>query len=89
MLHHLSEPAAALAEAQRILAPGGRLFVADFLRHNDETMRSRYGDRWLGFAQDALTEHLHNAGFVLTDSEQCPVGRHLQLVLLTAEARTA
>lgn len=87
VLHHLSEPAAALAEAHRILAPGGRLFVADFLRHNDETMRSRYGDRWLGFALESLTAHLHSAGFTLTASEQCAVGRHLQLVLLTAEAR--
>ena len=63
--------------------------MADFLRHNDETMRSRYGDRWLGFALESLTEQLESAGFVLTGNEQSTVGRQLQLVLLTAEARAA
>lgn len=87
VLHHLSDPAAALGEAHRILAAGGRLLVTDFLRHHDETMRSRYGDRWLGFAPDSLTAYLEQAGFVLVDSRQCAVGRGLHLLLLTAEAR--
>ena len=50
-------------------------------------MRSRYGDRWLGFAPDSLTAYLEQAGFVLVDSRQCAVGRGLHLLLLTAEAR--
>lgn len=54
VLHHLSAPEEGLREIRRIMAPGGRLFVADFLRHNDETMRSRYGDRWLGFEENEL-----------------------------------
>lgn len=66
VLHHLSEPVAALREIRRIMAPGGRLFVADFLRHNDETMRSRYGDRWLGFNESELAEGLSRAGFTPT-----------------------
>ena len=34
VLHHLSDPAAVLAEASRVLAPGGRLLVVDMLAHD-------------------------------------------------------
>ena len=69
------------------MAPGGRLFVADFLRHNDETMRSRYGDRWLGFEENELATGLEQAGFAVLDSARQPVGRGLALLLTGAEAR--
>ena len=73
-----------LLEVRRILAPGGRLFVADFLRHDDETMRSRYGDRWLGFDEEQLTGGLRRAGFSLLSCTRQPVGRGLSLLLLVA-----
>ena len=85
VLHHLSDPAAGLAEVRRILAPQGRLFVADFLRHNDETMRTRYGDRWLGFDEEQLTATLRHTGFRLVRSTRQAVGRQLSLLLLLAE----
>ena len=83
-LHHLSDPVEVLLEVRRILAPGGRLFVADFLRHDDETMRSRYGDRWLGFDEEQLTGGLRRAGFSLLSCTRQPVGRGLSLLLLVA-----
>lgn len=84
VLHHLSDPVEVLLEVRRILAPGGRLFVADFLRHDDETMRSRYGDRWLGFDEEQLTGGLRRAGFSLLSCTRQPVGRGLSLLLLVA-----
>lgn len=87
VLHHLSEPVAALREIRRIMAPGGRLFVADFLRHNDETMRSRYGDRWLGFNESELAEGLSRAGFTPDCRHRQAVGRGLELLLFSADAR--
>ena len=87
VLHHLSAPEEGLREIRRIMAPGGRLFVADFLRHNDETMRSRYGDRWLGFEENELATSLEQAGFAVLDSARQPVGRGLALLLTGAEAR--
>ncbi|MDY3809384.1 metalloregulator ArsR/SmtB family transcription factor [Desulfovibrio sp. PG-178-WT-4] len=87
VLHHLSAPEEGLREISRIMAPGGRLFVADFLRHNDETMRSRYGDRWLGFEENELAAGLEQAGFAILNSARQPVGRGLALLLMEAAAR--
>ena len=87
VLHHLPVPAEGLAEARRIMSPGGTLFLADFLSHNDETMRSRYGDHWLGFDEDTLLAALARAGFAAVQSRREPVGRGLTLVLMTATAR--
>ncbi len=86
VLHHLSEPIEGLREIHRIMAPGGRLFVADFLRHTDETMRNRYGDRWLGFEESGLFADLEAVGFRTISCAKQPVDRGLTLFLLTAES---
>ena len=85
-LHHLSDPQEGLREARRILRPGGTLLVADFLRHSNETMRSRYGDRWLGFDEQSLTDSLNAAGFAVRRSARHPLEKGMTLLLLTASA---
>lgn len=87
VLHHLPVPAEGLAEARRIMSPGGTLFLADFLAHSDETMRSRYGDHWLGFDEGMLRATLERAGFLPGETRREPVGRGLTLLLMTAAAR--
>lgn len=84
VLHHLSDPVEGLREVRRILIPRGKLFVADFLRHHDETMRSRYGDRWLGFGEEQIADTLRRAGFHISSCIRQPVDRGLSLLLLTA-----
>ncbi len=49
VLHFLPDPGAALAEAARALAPGGRLLVVDFARHDLEFLREQHAHRRLGF----------------------------------------
>jgi ArsR family transcriptional regulator len=61
-LHHLSHPAEGLTESARTIRPGGTLLVVDFDKHGKEDMRTRHGDRWLGFSEDELAELLREAG---------------------------
>jgi SAM-dependent methyltransferase len=64
-LHHAADPARAVAEAARILVPGGRVLVLDLREHNETWVRTRLGDRWLGFSDETMTRLLKAAG--LTD----------------------
>jgi ArsR family transcriptional regulator len=61
-LTYVSEPRSAVAEAARILRPGGRLVVVDLLRHDREEFRQQLGHVSLGFEPEDLTAQLHEAG---------------------------
>jgi ubiquinone/menaquinone biosynthesis C-methylase UbiE len=63
-LHHALHPELALAEAARILVPGGRIVILDLVRHRFEQARELYADEWLGFSEADLESMLQNAGFV-------------------------
>lgn len=61
-LHHAKDPARALAEAARIVVPGGRVLVLDLRAHQEGWVRDRLGDKWTGFADDELQRLLQDAG---------------------------
>ena len=62
VLHYLADPAAALAEAARVLGPGGRLLVVDFAPHALEHLRDEHQHRRLGFSDGEIGRWLKAAG---------------------------
>lgn len=63
-LHHLPEPSRVLAEARRVLAPGGRLLVIDMLPHDREDFRQQMGHVWLGFDEAHMQRLMDEAALV-------------------------
>ena len=64
-LHHLDDPRLALTESCRVVTEGGHLLIAEFEQHADESLRDRFGDRWLGFSEGELRGWICDAGFAL------------------------
>jgi ArsR family transcriptional regulator len=62
-LHHAEHPDRAIAEAHRILRPGGRLVVLDLREHEEAWVKAKLGDKWLGFSESTLHDLIHDAGF--------------------------
>ena len=70
VLHYAQQPAAAIAEAARLLAPGGRLLVVDFAPHDREDLRSSAAHARLGFADDQMAHWFAAAGLGSAPPEQ-------------------
>jgi ArsR family transcriptional regulator len=63
VLHHVTEPARALAEIARVLKTGGRIIVVDMLPHDRASYRHQMGHVWLGFGHDQIAGLFGDAGF--------------------------
>ena len=62
VLHYAEDPAAALAEAARTVAPGGTLLVVELAEHDRVALSERLAHRWPGFADRAMAGLLEGAG---------------------------
>jgi len=68
VLHHFSDPAAALAQLAGRVKPGGSLLLTELCSHDQDWARDACGDLWLGFEQDDLLRWACAAGLAPGDS---------------------
>lgn len=82
-LHHLQEPRIGLAEAVRILKPGGRLAVMELAPHQEEWVCEKLGHVWLGFEQNVLREMMtgSNLQSVVVESNPQRWGEVFRVIL--------
>ena len=72
VLHFLDDPARALKEAARAVAPGGRLVIVDFDQHEEDYLRADFAHRHLGFAISEIESLLQEAGLADIRSMRVP-----------------
>ncbi|ODT85664.1 metalloregulator ArsR/SmtB family transcription factor [Phenylobacterium sp. SCN 70-31] len=75
VLHYLGDPAAAVREAARIVAPGGRLIIVDFAPHKLEFLREAHQHRRLGFSDEEMGRWLADADLPSVEHSALPPAR--------------
>jgi len=84
VLHFADAPDRAVAEAARVLRPGGRMIVVDFAKHMVEDLRSRHAHRRLGFNDEEVRDWFGRCGLTLIRDEALP-GDPLTVRVWTAD----
>ncbi|MBL6927781.1 MAG: metalloregulator ArsR/SmtB family transcription factor [Rhodospirillales bacterium] len=86
VLHFADEPGRAIAEATRVLAPGGCLLVADFAPHGLEPLRDEHAHRRLGFADAEVVSWFGAAGLETVAVKNLP-GNPLTVTIWRGEKK--
>ncbi len=93
ILHYLSDPVRAIAEAARIVAPGGKLLIVDFAPHEQEFLRETFRHERLGFEKETVSQWLSEAGLTIEQTQaltpNTPVRSEPLTVSLWLASRTA
>ena len=74
VLHFLDQPELAVAEAARMLKPGGRLVIIDLAPHTLDHLRDEHAHVRLGFSHQTMADWLKRAGLELVRAVDLPSG---------------
>jgi ubiquinone/menaquinone biosynthesis C-methylase UbiE len=74
VLHYAHSPATAIAEAARVLAPGGTLLVVDFAAHGRDELRASDAHIRLGFEDEVMAGWFASAGLIVDHVEHLKGG---------------
>jgi len=74
VLHYAHSPAAAIAEAARVLSPGGALLIVDFAAHEREELRATDAHIRLGFEDSVMAGWFEAAGLEVDHVEHLEGG---------------
>jgi ArsR family transcriptional regulator len=85
VLHYAEDPGKAVAEARRVLAPGGTVIVVDLAPHDRADLRARMGHRALGFSDSDMHALLRDGG--LADTGAVSIGGTMDVRIWCCEAR--
>ncbi len=89
VLHYAQQPGAAIVEAARVLAPGGRLLVIDFAQHDRAELKEQDAHLRLGFADDAMRGWFAAAGLELDRTERLGGGELTVIIWRAVKAGVA
>jgi ubiquinone/menaquinone biosynthesis C-methylase UbiE len=89
VLHFIPAPEAALAEAARLLAPGGQILIVDFAPHQREELRLQDAHARLGFSDTQIAAWLAAAGVQLEANEDLEGSELTVKLWLGKRAKTA
>ena len=81
VLHHLLHPKEALKETSRVLTQHAPLLIVEFKKHEDESMRRKHGDRWLGFEEQEVQNWLEESGFSVQETLNIPARQGMEVLL--------
>jgi SAM-dependent methyltransferase len=84
VLHYAEDPEGAIAEAARVLRPGGTLLVIDLALHAVTPASSRLAHRWPGFADARIVTMFDSAGLTAGDVTAVPGAGALEVRLWSA-----
>jgi ArsR family transcriptional regulator len=69
VLHFMSDPAAVISEAARVLSPKGQVVIVDFAPHDLEALRQNHAHRRLGFSEDEVRLWCEAAGLNVNETK--------------------
>ncbi|MDV3250333.1 metalloregulator ArsR/SmtB family transcription factor [Devosia sp. BK] len=72
VLHYFDDPGRMLAQARRMLTPGGEILIVDFAPHDLEFLRTEHAHRRLGLSREQMTGWAETAGLEVRSVREFP-----------------